>query len=87
MLEWVKTRALFVNISGAIVKFLWEDVITRYGYINKLVIDGGLENKGFVDELFERYSMDRVVISAYNLKINGVIERGYKPITNNLVKL
>ena len=31
--------------------------------------------------------MDRIIISAYNPKINKVVERGYKPIINSLAKL
>ena len=50
-------------------------------------MDGGLKNKGFIDELSKRYNINRVIISAYNLKINKVIEKNYKPITNSLAKL
>ena len=50
-------------------------------------MDNNLENKGFIDELFKRYGIDRIIISAYNFKINEVVERGYKPIINNLAKL
>ena len=50
-------------------------------------MDSGLENKGFIDELSKRYSINRVIISAYSLKINGVVEKDYKPIINNLAKL
>ena len=50
-------------------------------------MDGGLENKDFIDKLFKRYSIDRVIIFAYNLKINGVVKRSYKPIINSLAKL
>ena len=50
-------------------------------------MNNGLENKGFIDELFKRYDIDRVIISAYNLKINGVVEKDYKPIINSLAKL
>ena len=58
-----------------------------YGYINRLIIDNGLENKGFIDKLFKRYNIDRVIISAYNLKVNKVVEKSYKPIINSLAKL
>ena len=50
-------------------------------------MDNSLENKDFIDELSKRYDIDRIIISAYNFKVNGVIERGYKPITNSLAKL
>jgi hypothetical protein len=33
------------------------------------------------------YSIKRVVISPYNIKINRIIERDYKPIINALVKM
>ena len=33
------------------------------------------------------YSIKRVVISPYNVKANGMIERGYKPVINVLAKM
>ena len=52
-----------------------------------LVIDNSPENKGFIDKLSKRYDVDWVIISAYNFKINRIIEKNYKPITNDSVKL
>ena len=52
-----------------------------------MVIDNSPENKGFRDKLSKRYGIDRVIISAYNLKVNRVIEKDYKPIIYNLAKL
>ena len=50
-------------------------------------MDSGPENKDFIDELFKRYGINRIITSAYNLKINKVVEKDYKPIINNLAKL
>jgi hypothetical protein len=33
------------------------------------------------------YGIKRVVISPYNVKANGIIERGHKPIINALAKI
>jgi hypothetical protein len=33
------------------------------------------------------YSIKRVVISPYNVKVNGIIEKGYKSIINALAKM
>jgi hypothetical protein len=33
------------------------------------------------------YNIKRVVISPYNAKANGMIERGYKSIVNTLAKM
>jgi hypothetical protein len=33
------------------------------------------------------YSIKRVVISPYNIKANGMIEKGHKSIINTLIKM
>jgi hypothetical protein len=33
------------------------------------------------------YSIKRIIISPYNVKANGMIERGYKPVINALAKM
>jgi hypothetical protein len=33
------------------------------------------------------YDIKRVVISPYNIKINGMIERGHKSVINTLAKI
>ena len=48
---WVEERVLINVISELVVKFLWEDIICRYGCFERLVIDGGFENKD-VSEAF-----------------------------------
>jgi hypothetical protein len=53
----------------------------------RLVVDGGLENKVNVKELTARYSIKRVVVSAYYLPRNSIIKKGYKLITDILVKI
>ena len=50
-------------------------------------MNSGLKNKDFIDKLSKRYGIDRIIISAYNLKINRIVERSYKPIINSLTKL
>jgi hypothetical protein len=50
-------------------------------------VDGSPENKDMMEQLVADYGIKRVVISAYNFKINGMIERGYPPIINALAKM
>ena len=73
--------------SQAVADFFWEDVICRHGCFGKLTIDGGSENKDAVAELTERYEIKKVVISAYHPQVNGMIERGHKPIVNAFSKI
>jgi hypothetical protein len=85
--NWVKTRVLRVIISKIIVKFLWEDVVCKYGIFKRFIIDGGPENKNLIVQFVTDYSIKRIVISPYNAKANGMIERGHKSIINALAKI
>ena len=73
--------------SRAVTKFLWEDMVCRHEIFGQLIVDGDLENKDIVDEFAKIYGISRVVISAYNAKANGMIERGHKPVINALAKM
>src|SRR5271169_3379589 len=84
---WVEGRALRAATSRAVAKFLWEDVVCRHGIFGQLIVDGGPENKDIVDEFAKIYGISRVVISAYNAKANGMIERGHKPVVDALAKM
>ena len=59
----------------------------RHGCFGKLVVDGGPENKKYVAAFAEKYSIERVQISAYHSAANGMIERGHKPIVDALAKM
>jgi hypothetical protein len=73
--------------SKVIIKFLWEDIIYRYGIFRRLIINGGPENKDLIVQFVTDYDIKRVVISPYNAKANGMIERDHKPIINVLAKM
>jgi hypothetical protein len=57
---WVEARALGSANSASVAKFLWEDVVCRHGCFGRLVIDGGLENKGYVTAFTKKYGIERV---------------------------
>ena len=84
---WIEARATGNANSLSVAKFLWEDVICRYGCFGRLIVDGGPENKDLVEELAERYGIKRVQVSAYHHQANGMIERGHKPIVDALSKM
>src|SRR5450755_4106685 len=84
---WIKGRALGAANSRQVAKFLWEDVICRHKIFGQLTVDGSPENKDVIKQLAADYGIKRVVISAYNSKANGIIERGYPPIVNALAKI
>jgi hypothetical protein len=84
---WVEARALRSNDSRSVAAFLYEDIICRHGVFQRLVVDGGPENKALVSELAKRYGIHRLVVSAYHPQANGMVERGHKPIVDALSKM
>lgn len=83
---WVEGRALRVNGSAEVAKFIFEDVICRHGHPERIVLDGGAENKGDTAELLELHGVKRIPISAYHPQSNGLVERGHGPIVDSLSK-
>ena len=84
---WVEARPLRGATSEQVAKFLWEDFVCRHGCFGKLIVDGGPENKGYVQVLAEKYNIKRVLTSAYHPQANGMVERGHRPIVDALAKM
>ena len=47
---WVEVRALQKADSPAVAKFMWEDIICKYGCFGKLAIDGERESLGVAEK-------------------------------------
>jgi hypothetical protein len=83
---WVEGRPLREKEAKGVARFLFEDIVCRFGLYGKLIVDGGTENKSLVAELTKRYGIRRIQISAYHPQANPV-ERGHQPIKDSLAKL
>ena len=62
-------------------------MIYRHKAFHHLIIDGGPENKGYVEDLTNRVGIYRLRISTFNLKANGGIEGNHNNIRNALLKM
>ena len=80
-------RALTANTAESMRRFLEEQVIFRYGYIQQIVTDNGPEVQGAFRAMLKRYHMPQVTISPYNSSANGVVERGHFVLRESLSKL
>ena len=85
--KWPEARALRAATMKNVAKFISEDLLCRHGTFERLVVDGGPENKSLIDELTDRFSIKKIKVSAYNPQANGMIERGHKPIVDGLAKM
>jgi hypothetical protein len=63
---WVEGRPLREKTVPAVARFLWEDIICRFGLYGRMIVDGGTENKAMVKLLTEKYGIRRIEISAYH---------------------
>ncbi len=68
-------------------RFIKEDLIHRHETFNRLILDEKSENKGLIDNLTVKYSIKKIIISAYYFQINDIVERGHRVIINGLTKL
>jgi hypothetical protein len=85
--EWVKARPLVNPNSKIIAKFLWEDVVCRHEYFERLIINKGSKNKDLIKAFTRRYNIKRIQISTYYSQINDMIEKGYRSLINALSKM
>lgn len=85
--KWDEARASKKNDSHAWAKFLYEDVISRFGCTIVFVCDGGPEFKGAVRELMERYGIAIVLSSPYHPEGNGIAERDGQTLARVVLRL
>ncbi|KAJ5636868.1 uncharacterized protein N7484_010181 [Penicillium longicatenatum] len=79
---WIEARPLKGKATGlAVCEFIWEDIICRYGFPLKIVMDKGPEFRS------EKKGIKRVAISPYNPGSNGAIERSMRTFKDALSKM
>lgn len=72
--------------AQGVARFIFEELICRYGNIQEIVTDNGPETKAATEELLKTYNIKHIRISPYNSQANGVVERGHFTIREALLK-
>ena len=83
---WAEARASRRNTAEAWARFLFEDIICRFGCMICLVCDGGAEFKGAVRILAERYRIAVILSTPYHPEGNGIAERQGQTLKRVLLK-
>ena len=85
---WPEAVAMKNPTAEKVAKWVFEDIICRHGLVGELKVDGGAEFKGEeLVEMLKKYEIKRLVISPYNAKGNGGIERGHQAFISALLTL
>ena len=82
----VEGRALKTKAIEGVCKFLLEDVICRYGWVGKIIVDRGELNTAEAKEFFEKCGVKLALTTTYNPEGNAKSERGHAPIVKVIVK-
>ncbi|OLY80705.1 Transposon Ty3-G Gag-Pol polyprotein [Smittium mucronatum] len=83
---WAEARALKNNTAGLVWKFLYEEVICRFGVIGRFVADRGEMTSNLIREKAEQHGIKINFTSSYHPQSNGMTERGHKPLIDALSK-
>ncbi|KAL3694613.1 hypothetical protein R1sor_008264 [Riccia sorocarpa] len=84
--NFVEGRALRTKSVEGICRFVLEDIVCRYGFVESLRADRGDLNAEEARTFFRRYGVDLKLTTAMNPEGIGKSERGHPPIVHALVK-
>ena len=85
---WAEAKPIDTCSSEVVAKFIYENIITRFGCPLTLISDQGSHfiNKT-IKNLTNQFHIDHRRITAYHLQSNDVIEAFNKTLTKGLTKL
>ena len=84
---WAEWRGLSKETAQTLAKFIFEEIICRWGSLAELVTDNGAPFVAALQVLEQRYGIRHVRISGYNSRANGIIERQHLPVCEALMKM
>ena len=83
---WPEWRALRTETGVTIGRFIFEEILCRWGAVEEIVTDNGLAYIAALDWLANKYNIRHIRISAYNSRANGIVERQHRTIRESLLK-
>lgn len=83
---WPEARASKRADSIAWGKFMYEEIICRFGHIPAFITDGGKEFLGAAEYIYRQYGITVIVSSPYYPEGNGIAERAHKTLCDSILK-
>jgi hypothetical protein len=84
---WVEARALSSNKAQEVYRFLYEEIICRFGIPDEVLADRGELYGNHVREAAEADGIHLKFTTAYHPQTNGMIERGHRELIQGLAKV
>lgn len=86
--KWVEA-ASYTNVTKqVVVKFLKNNIISKYGVPSKVIIDNGSNlNNNLVNEMYKEFRIEHQNSCPYRPKMNGMVEAANKNIKKILQKM
>ena len=83
---WSEGRVLKMTNSKSVAKFLFEEVIYRYEYSRRIVMNDKSENKKIIKILLKHYWIKQINISIYHSQSNRLVKCDHDIIINSFFK-
>ena len=83
-INWPEAHAAAKNDSKTWAKFIYEDIISRFGCIPIFVVDNGSEFRGVTEILFKQYGVTVIFTTAYHPEGNAINERSHQTLVNSI---
>jgi hypothetical protein len=85
-IAWPEARASRKNDSESWAKFIYQEIICRFGCIPSFKVDGGPEFKGAAEILLKQYGIVVVMTTPYTPRNNAVAERAHPTLCDSLFR-
>jgi hypothetical protein len=84
--SWAEARALKHESAESIGRWMFEEIVCRWGCMIEIVTDNGGPFRKAVKWLEQKYGIRGITISSYNSRANGSVERPHWDIRQMLYK-
>ena len=86
LISYPEFRMLTKETGAAVGRFVFEDLLCRWGAVEEIVTDNGAPIVAGLDWLAKKYHISHIRISPYNKQANGIVERSHRSIRESIVK-
>ena len=86
LISYPEFRILAKETGAAVGKFIFEDLLCRWGVVEEIVTNNGVLIMAGLEWLAKKYPVMHIRISAYNKQANRIVECSHCSIRDSIVK-